>query len=176
LTVADVEALPYGLDGVYGQYWLRIRDYDSELFDSEMKPLLKLLVCMQEPLEFDDVVKLLRTTEHKLNKYAAKISAMFPLRVDNGQTKFNIYHKSVTDFLLGAISKSVPYFDVNGKSKKINFSIPLAEAHLLFAQCLLQQIPLYFSQSLTEQSEALDSVSDYSVSHLSNHCCYLEIM
>jgi hypothetical protein len=91
------------------------------------------------------------------------------LGVNNGQRKFNIYHKSVTDFLLGADSKTVSYYDVNGKSKEYDFSVSLVEAHQLFAQCLLQQIPNYTSQSLTEQSESLDAVSDYSVSHLLDH-------
>ncbi len=97
--------LPSGLDEVYLQYFHRIREKNVEDYDSKIRPLLSLLVTMQEPLSILDVSRILNMSMDEVELLQHQISNMFPLIEREYQDVstiikyFSVYHKTVTDWL-----------------------------------------------------------------------------
>jgi hypothetical protein len=91
--------LPDGLDDRYQEFFERIRKSNEAQFDEACRPLLALLVTMQEPLRVEDAQLILNERSARMRLLIAQISAMFPVHGDGDDRTFHHYHKSVVDWL-----------------------------------------------------------------------------
>eukprot|EP01031_Cornospumella_fuschlensis_P026053 gene26053-31456_t len=99
-TLASLEAvLPTGLDEVYRTNFERIRNASVRRFQQRVRPLVRMLTSMLEPLPLDDAQRLLECEAEELEALAGQLSGMFPVVGEGRDRCFTLFHKTLADWL-----------------------------------------------------------------------------
>ena len=114
----SLEALPWGLDGIYREF-LRTRKVGAEeKWRSCYRPLLGFVAVAQEPLTRDPLMKFTALGSQEMKDLLDDMR-QFLDPVEYQQGRFQLYHRSVTDFLTDEERAQEFWIDLIGVHKKI---------------------------------------------------------
>jgi hypothetical protein len=153
-SLVDLQnTLPQGLNGAYEELFTDKLSVHP-LYNQVIKPFLRLMVSMQEPLSFELTLSILKVDKPTLSTIAQLVRDIFPLR----ENCFYFFHKSIVDWLVNKDHNPDHYVVTN-------------QGHILFSNYLLSLLPdfdLHTSSSLMQDWRFPESCP-YLYTHLLDH-------
>ena len=97
--LGTLEELPQGLKAYYQFHWKKMRNQASEMFDKLYKPVICVLVAMEEDVSIDEIAEVTGLEFSQVLQVVRKWREFLHEKKTNGIPFYRIYHSTFQEFL-----------------------------------------------------------------------------